>query len=52
MKYDVIIVGAGILGCLAARELMKYKLDVLVLDKESDIGEGAHGPEKAGTGRE
>ena len=41
MKYDVIIVGAGILGCLTARELMKYKLDVLVLDKESDIGEGA-----------
>ena len=41
MKYDVVIVGAGILGCLTARELMKYKLDVLVLDKESDIGEGA-----------
>ena len=41
MKYDVIIVGAGILGCLTARQLMKYKLDVLVLDKESDIGEGA-----------
>lgn len=41
MKYDVIVVGAGILGCLTARELMKYKLDVLVVDKESDIGEGA-----------
>lgn len=41
MKYDVVIVGAGILGCLTARELKKYKLDVLVLDKESDIGEGA-----------
>lgn len=41
MKYDVIIVGAGILGCLTARELMKYNLDVLVVDNESDIGEGA-----------
>ena len=41
MKYDVVIVGAGILGCLTARELMKYQLDVLVVDKESDIGEGA-----------
>ena len=41
MKYDVVVVGAGILGCLTARELMKYKLDVLVIDKESDIGEGA-----------
>lgn len=41
MKYDVVIIGAGILGCLTARELMKYKLDVLVIDKESDVGEGA-----------
>lgn len=41
MKYDVIIIGAGILGCLTARELMKYKLDVLVVEKEPDIGEGA-----------
>lgn len=41
MKYDVVIIGAGILGCLTARELMKYQMDVLVVDKESDIGEGA-----------
>lgn len=41
MKYDVVIIGAGILGCLTARELAKYKLDILVLDKESDLGEGA-----------
>ncbi|NBI61715.1 FAD/NAD(P)-binding oxidoreductase [Clostridiales bacterium] len=41
MKYDVVIIGAGILGCLTARELAKHKLDILVLDKESDIGEGA-----------
>lgn len=41
MKYDVVIIGAGILGCLTARELARYKLDVLVLDKESDLGEGA-----------
>lgn len=41
MKYDVVVIGAGILGCLTARELMKYKLDVLVIDKAADIGEGA-----------
>ncbi len=41
MKCDVVVIGAGILGCLTARELMKYKLDVLVIDKESDLGEGA-----------
>lgn len=41
MKYDVAIIGAGILGCLTARELSRYRLSVLVLDKEPDIGEGA-----------
>lgn len=46
-KYDVVIIGAGILGCLAARELMRYKLSVLVVDKASDLGEGAT---KANTG--
>ena len=47
MKYDVIIIGAGILGCLTARELMRYKLSVMVLEKASDLGEGAS---KANTG--
>lgn len=41
MKYDVVIVGAGILGCLTARELMKYDLSVCVVDREADIAEGA-----------
>ena len=40
-KYDVVVIGAGILGCLTARELMRYDLSVLVLDKASDLGEGA-----------
>jgi glycerol-3-phosphate dehydrogenase len=31
--YDVIIVGAGVIGCSIARELSKYKLSVLVLEK-------------------
>ena len=39
-EYDVIIIGAGVSGCAVARELSKYKLSVLVLDKNSDIGEG------------
>lgn len=41
MKYDVAIIGAGILGCLTARELRKKRLDVLVVDKASDLAEGA-----------
>ena len=35
---DVIIIGAGVTGALIARELAKYNLDVLVLEKESDVG--------------
>lgn len=31
--YDVIVVGAGVVGCSTARELSRYKLDVLVLEK-------------------
>lgn len=35
--YDVIVVGAGITGCGIARELSRYRLRLLVLDKEADI---------------
>lgn len=45
--YDVIIIGAGTVGCGTARELSKYKLKVLVLEKEHDICSGAS---KANTG--
>ena len=38
--YDVIIIGAGVIGCSVARELSKYDRKVLVLDKASDICEG------------
>ncbi|MHA1332733.1 MAG: NAD(P)/FAD-dependent oxidoreductase [Candidatus Odinarchaeia archaeon] len=38
--YDVTIIGAGVVGCAIARELTKYKLKILVLEKESDVGEG------------
>lgn len=37
VEVDVLIVGAGIVGCCVARELSKWKLKVLVVDKESDI---------------
>lgn len=36
--YDVIIIGAGVIGASIARELAKYKAKVLVLDKENDVG--------------
>lgn len=41
MKYDVIIVGAGVIGALTARELTKYNLSVCLLEKENDVACGA-----------
>lgn len=37
---DVIIIGGGIVGTAIARELSKYKLRVLLLEKEPDLGAG------------
>ena len=36
--YDVVIVGAGAIGSSIARELSKYKLKTLVLERENDVG--------------
>lgn len=38
--YDVLIIGAGVIGSAAARELSKYELNICVLEKNSDIGAG------------
>lgn len=35
--YDVIIIGAGVSGCAAARELSRYKARVCVLEKAEDV---------------
>jgi len=36
--HDVIILGAGVIGAFIARELARYQLDVIVIDKENDVG--------------
>ncbi len=41
MVYDVAIVGAGVIGGMIARELTKYKLSVILLEKENDVSCGA-----------
>ena len=38
--YDVIIIGAGVVGSATARELARYDLDILVLERSSDVCEG------------
>ncbi|MCL2294619.1 MAG: NAD(P)/FAD-dependent oxidoreductase [Spirochaetes bacterium] len=37
-KTDVLIIGAGVVGCAIARELSKYRVRVLVVDKNEDVG--------------
>ncbi len=39
--YDIIIVGAGIVGATLARELSAYALEIAVIDKAADIPSGA-----------
>ena len=41
MIYDVLVVGAGVVGALTARELARYHLNVLVLEAEPDAAMGA-----------
>ena len=47
MLYDVAIIGAGITGTALARELSKYNLKIIVLEKSNDI---ANGSTKANSG--
>ncbi len=39
--YDVVIIGGGVVGCCIARELSRKELRIAVVEKASDIGEGA-----------
>ena len=39
-KRDVVVIGAGLLGCFAARALAAYKLDVTVLEAREDVCTG------------
>lgn len=39
--YDVLIVGAGVIGCSIARELSSWNLRIAVAEKESDVAMGA-----------
>lgn len=36
-EVDVLIIGGGVIGCNIAREFSKYRLKILVVEKESDV---------------
>ncbi len=36
---DIIIIGGGVIGAFVARYLSRYKTSILVLDKETDVGD-------------
>ena len=39
-KLDVLIIGGGVLGCFAARELSRYKLDIALVEAREDVCTG------------
>ena len=45
--YDIIVIGAGVVGTCIARELSKYQANVCVIDKADDV---ASGTSKANSG--
>ena len=53
IEADVLIIGGGVAGTAIARELSKYEVETLLIDKEPDVGMGvsktAHGYVYTGT---
>ncbi len=39
--YDIVIIGAGVVGGMIARTLAKYDLSLCILEKENDVAMGA-----------
>ncbi|MFZ2654278.1 MAG: NAD(P)/FAD-dependent oxidoreductase [Victivallales bacterium] len=46
-KFDIIVIGAGVVGAAIARELSRYQLKVAVIEKEEDV---SFGTSKANSG--
>ncbi len=41
MYADIVIIGAGVIGCAIARELSRYDVSIRVLESRFDVGDGA-----------
>lgn len=39
--YDIVIIGAGVNGCMLAHRLARYRLDIAVIEAGSDVASGA-----------
>lgn len=39
-RYDIAIIGGGVIGCSIARSLSRFKLDILLLEKGPDVAWG------------
>ena len=39
-KYDAIVIGGGILGCMTARNLRRWQISTLLIEKEDDVCKG------------
>ena len=39
-QYDAIVIGGGILGCMVARNLRRFQISTLLLEKEGDVCTG------------
>ena len=46
-QFDVLIVGAGAVGCAIARELSRYQLRTVVVEKAADVAAGTSGRNSA-----
>lgn len=39
-RYDVAIIGGGVIGCAIARELARFRLETVLLEKNAEVGFG------------
>jgi glycerol-3-phosphate dehydrogenase len=40
MRYDIAIIGGGVIGCAIARALSRFHLKIILLEKECEVGFG------------
>ncbi|HAV43681.1 TPA: FAD/NAD(P)-binding oxidoreductase [bacterium] len=42
-EYDIVIIGGGVIGCGIARELSRYQINILLVERENDVARGTSG---------